>query len=530
MGAKSGFSGSGSLAPAPCANPLSAPPCIESAYNSARTNGYRSVKFTILSHAGLLLEHAGKQILIDPWLVGSCYWRSWWNYPPVSPQLVESLQPDYIFLTHLHWDHFHGPSLRKFSRSTPVVIPKDHFTRMLDDLRAMKFENVIELPHGGHFSIAPDFRVSSYHFLPTTDSALVIEAGQYVVLDANDCKLMGLPLKQLKKRHPRIDFLLRSHSSANDRLCYEFTDTVNVYADDPTRYSELFAAFTNSIKPRYAIPFASNHCHLHADTFHYNLHIQTPDTVARDFAALVKQDGAPVTEVVTMISGDSWDEQRGFTLQAHDYFSERPHHLAEYRLQVQDKLRETQAKEDKAQISLPVVAEYFAKFTRAIPWPVRLMFRQTPLLFVLKSGAGQRYFRYELPRGKVEELAEDPAGQRMLRFFSSAALFQHAMRSRMFAHMSISKRVIYRVQRQDLRRMQLFNLLLKLYEYELIPLHRLFRWRLVEAYARRWREVILYLQIGIDVWLRRLDPLAVEHKYLDAPAASTAGITSPANQ
>ncbi|MGH6630221.1 MAG: hypothetical protein ACREB3_10860, partial [Burkholderiales bacterium] len=361
--------------------------------------------------------------------------------------------------------------------------------------------------------------------------ALVIEAGQQVVLNANDSKLMGLPLKQLKERHPRVDFLLRSHSSANDRLCYEFTDAVNIYADDPTRYSELFAAFANNIKPRYAIPFASNHCHLHADTYHYNLHIQTPDTVARDFAELANQQaGVPVTEVVTMISGDSWDEKLGFTLQSHDYFSQRERHLAEYRLQIQDKLRDAQLKEDKTQVSLPPIAEYFAKFTRAVPWPLRLMFRQTPLLFVLKSGASQRYFRYDLPRGKVEELAEDPAGQRMLRFFSSAALFQHAMRSRMFAHMSISKRVIYRVQQHDLRRMQLFNLLLKLYEYELIPLHRLFRWRLLEAYARRWREVILYLQIGFDIWFRRLDPLAIEHKYLGAAAAPTGGLATPVNR
>lgn len=478
------------------------------------------MKFTILSHAGLLVEHAGKQILVDPWLVGSCYWRSWWNYPPVSPQVIEGLRPDYIFLTHLHWDHFHGPSLRKFPRSTPVVIPKDHFTRMRDDLIAMKFEQVIELPHGGCFTIAPDFRVSSYHFLPTTDSALVIEAGKYVLLDANDCKLMGLPLRQLKKRHPQVDFLLRSHSSANDRLCYEFTDAVNIGADDPTRYSELFAAFANSIKPRYAIPFASNHCHLHADTYHYNLHIQTPDTVARDFATMARHDQTPRTEIVTMISGDSWAEQTGFTLQSHDYFSQRARHLEEYRQRVADKLRATQLKEDKTQISLPQVAQYCTEFTRAVPWPLRLMFRSTPLLFVLKAGAGQRYFRYDLPQGKVEELLADPAGERMLRFFTSAALFQHALRSRMFAHLSISKRVIYRVQHQDLRRMQLFNLLLKLYEYELIPLYRLFRWRLVEAYARRWREALLYLQIGIDVWLRRLDPLAIEHKYLDAPAAS----------
>ncbi len=477
------------------------------------------MKFTILSHAGLLIEHDGKQILFDPWLVGSCYWRSWWNYPPVSPQLIEGLKPDYIFLSHLHWDHFQGPSLRKFPRSTPVVIPKDHFTRMRDDLYGMKFGNVIELPHGGVFPVSPDLRVFSYHFLPTTDSALVIEAGRYVILNANDSKLMGLSLRQLQKRHPRIDFLLRSHSSANDRLCYELTDDSSTHADDPERYSELFCHFAYALKPRYAIPFASNHCHLHPETFRFNDHIQTPPAVERDFKAFKLRVGDLQTELTTMVSGDYWDEHSGFHIRQHDYFTNREQHLAEYRARVQEKLRETQAREDRVRMPVDVVSAYFAKFTRAVPWPLRLMFRQTAILFVLKAGDGEQYFRYELAKGLITELAEDPGDTSVLRFLTAAALFQHAIKSRMFAHLSISKRVLYRVKKRDLRRMQLFNLLLKLYEYELIPMHRLFRWRLIEAYARRWREAMLYVQIAFDLWVRRLDPLVLEHKYLGGLAA-----------
>src|SRR6185295_4916310 len=74
--------------------------------------------FQILSHAGLLVQGAGKTLVCDPWLVGSAYWRSWWNYPPVPRGLAESLRPDFIYLTHVHWDHFHGPTLRKFPRDT----------------------------------------------------------------------------------------------------------------------------------------------------------------------------------------------------------------------------------------------------------------------------------------------------------------------------------------------------------------------------------------------------------------------------
>ena len=80
------------------------------------------MKFTILSHAGLLVESGGASVLCDPWLVGSCYWRSWFNFPEPDPELIRDLAPTWLFLTHLHWDHFHGPSLRRFPRDTPVLV------------------------------------------------------------------------------------------------------------------------------------------------------------------------------------------------------------------------------------------------------------------------------------------------------------------------------------------------------------------------------------------------------------------------
>src|SRR5688572_18674670 len=90
-----------------------------------------TMEFKILSHAGLIVTaNSGKTLVCDPWLIGSSYWRSWWNYPPVSKSLVDSLKPDYIYLTHIHWDHFHGPSLKKFSPDTCIIVPKGNYSRM----------------------------------------------------------------------------------------------------------------------------------------------------------------------------------------------------------------------------------------------------------------------------------------------------------------------------------------------------------------------------------------------------------------
>ena len=56
------------------------------------------MKFTILSHASMIIEHNDHKIVIDPWLLGSCYWRSWWNFPEPSPELIYNLKLIYTYI------------------------------------------------------------------------------------------------------------------------------------------------------------------------------------------------------------------------------------------------------------------------------------------------------------------------------------------------------------------------------------------------------------------------------------------------
>ena len=227
--------------------------------------------FQTLSHAGLKVVAAGKALVCDPWLVGSTYWRSWWNYPPVPATLVESVRPDFIYLTHLHWDHFQGVSLKRFDPDTPVLIPFDRYERFSRDLRKIGMRDVRELKHGERVELAPGLAIRSFHFAPfITDSAVAIEAEGVVLLNANDAKFAGAPLDQILKAYPRVDFCFRSHSSANARACYHFLDAPDESGDDNEHYLRAFALFIARVRPRYAIPFASNSCLLHDDVFDLN--------------------------------------------------------------------------------------------------------------------------------------------------------------------------------------------------------------------------------------------------------------------
>jgi UDP-MurNAc hydroxylase len=291
------------------------------------------MEFEILSHAGLKVEHDGKTLVIDPWLIGSCYWRSWWNYPPVDPQRTRQLRADYVYLSHIHWDHFHGPSLRALGKEVQILIPEDRYTRMRDDLRSMGFKRVIEIAHAKPFSLTPDFCITPFLFFPMTDSMLAVKAGNTVLLDANDCKMCGFPLKQVKSRYPSVDFVLRSHSSANTRVCHEFLDHHrNDYelVDTKEDYLRSFCNFMSAIQPRYAVPFASNHCHLHRDTLRFNRFQQTPKDAEQYFRNYKTQN--PIrTELVTMLPGSIWDERRGFTLAPeNEWFIDRDSRIESY--------------------------------------------------------------------------------------------------------------------------------------------------------------------------------------------------------
>ena len=288
------------------------------------------MKFTILSHAGMLVESENKSILLDPWLIGSTYWRSWWNYPTPPNELIRNLSPDYIYMTHLHWDHFHGPSLQSlFSKSQKFIVPKFHTKRMVKDLNFLGFKNIYEIEHGEHFKISQNFSIASFQVGIIADSTCVIYDKNVTLLNMNDCKLFGLPLKQITNQFPKIDFFFRSHSSASPiPYCFDdYSSNNQKYKKirPPNEYIEEFCLSALKVKARFAIPFASNHCFLHKETFKYNKLAVSPDLIPPRFSQLALERNSN-SECKVMPPGSSWDFKKGFNIKDFD-FSKRELHL-----------------------------------------------------------------------------------------------------------------------------------------------------------------------------------------------------------
>jgi UDP-MurNAc hydroxylase len=446
------------------------------------------MKFTILSHAGLLAEHDGVSVVCDPWLIGSCYWRSWWNFPEPDPRLMENLHPQFIYLTHLHWDHFHGPSLRKFfDPKTTVLVPKVPTRRMVQDLNWLGFHNVVEIPHGRAQRLGPDFELRSYQFGLTVDSAAVISGGGYTLFNCNDCKFFGLPLRQVLRDYPKIDFLFRSHSSASPvPLCVEDHAKLLPINDASYDSADQFARCAIFTGARYAVPFASNHCFLHAETRHFNSTATTPDLAKSRYAQIAAQAGVG-TECVVMPPGSSWSDAGGFDVVPFD-FAQREKYIDMMLERNAAKLSTHALAEGEAVADFQAFKTYFDQFLRAVP----RMFRRrklSPLVFRVRDSSGIHHWRIATVRGAVTVI--DGAPTNCVVFEVHAAVLNDCTRQKMFSVWSASKRIkIHLPSAEALEHANLWFTLLDLYEVDLLPLHKNFSLRALGVRLRRWREPI----------------------------------------
>ena len=446
------------------------------------------MEFTVLSHAGLLVEHRGVRIVSDPWLIGSCYWRSWWNFPEPPAALVHDLRPDYVYLTHLHWDHFHGVSLQKlFPPSTKILVPLVPTRRMVKDLEWLGFHDVTEVPHGGRVQLGEDFTLHSYQFGPAVDSAMVLEVGGSTLFNSNDCKLFGLPLKQITDRHRRFDFVFRSHSSASPiPYCIEGYRESFPHLRSQDDYVEEFSRFALSIGARYAIPFASNHCFLHRETVHFNDTAVLPTDVEAHHRALAARSGID-SRCVVMAPGSRWSDASGFDLVPFDY-AQRAERLAELAARHAETLERQYATEEETRFDAAAFRAYFERFVAAVPGLLRSRF-SSPVVFRTADKDGVHHGRIDLRARRVDFVDGPAEGDIVVE--TPALVLNDCTRNTMFSVWAASKRLRIRLPTPaHLDRLVGFLLLLDLLELDTLPLRRNFAPRSLGVRLRRWREVV----------------------------------------
>ncbi|WP_343630938.1 MBL fold metallo-hydrolase [Roseateles sp.] len=454
------------------------------------------MEFKVLSHASLLVKQGGASILMDPWLLGSCYWRSWWNFPePVFDQ-SELAAVDAVVISHVHWDHWHGPTLKKLLRGKRIIVPDEPGLRSAEDLQAIGFKDVVRLPHGKPLKIG-DLTLTMYQFgRYLNDAAIVVEGGGTVLLNANDAKIAGAALQNIVNRHGKIDFAFRSHSSANARVCFKVIGDESFVADDREHYFRSFQGFMDAVKPRHAVPFASNHCHLHDDVYGMNGYISNPLQL-REYC-----DRAPNVDwkLQVMMPGSTWSSERGFSLRPETEFENLKESLSAYREKVSATLVKYTEQENAVKINDRMV-ERFMEYFKAKGRPAGCA---GDLTLTVRWPDGRRQsYDCHIDTQTFEVLPEERGPQAGLPVIEMPAIvFRDAVVKNMFHHAGISKRCLYIAANQlDMDRLVRIVGFLDNYELGVFPKRWAYQKRLYGAYVRRWRELFVYAHA---LWLLKV--------------------------
>jgi L-ascorbate metabolism protein UlaG (beta-lactamase superfamily) len=104
-------------------------------------------RLTWIGHSTVLIELDGTRILTDPVLRDRLAVLR--RVAPLADADVRDV--DAILVSHVHYDHLDLPSLRRFARSTPLVVP-DGAGR---HVRSLRFTNVREIACGEQVRLGP---------------------------------------------------------------------------------------------------------------------------------------------------------------------------------------------------------------------------------------------------------------------------------------------------------------------------------------------------------------------------------------
>ncbi len=159
------------------------------------------VQVISVGHAGFRIETKAGAILCDPW-VNTAYFASWFPLPDNSELDWDALGDcDYLYVSHLHADHFDAKNLRAHvNKDATVLLPDFPVPDLRRELEQLGFHRFFETtdsvkhrvsgPKGHHDVMIISLRAPADG--PIGDSGLVVDDGETVCFNMNDARPVDL--------------------------------------------------------------------------------------------------------------------------------------------------------------------------------------------------------------------------------------------------------------------------------------------------------------------------------------------------
>ena len=233
------------------------------------------MKVTFLGHIGLFIETRYGSILCDPWF-NPAYFASWFPFPSNEEVDRERLShPTYLYVSHLHHDHFDPQFLREHVSKDATVILPDYPLNLLERrLRELGFTKFLQTKNAQALEV-DGLRLMVMAMTapidgPLGDSSLVVDDGETRILNQNDSRPIDIDL--LNSFGPFDAHFVQFSGAIWYPMVYQFPEKMMQALGRKKRENEMARAlrYIREVGASYVVPSAGPPCFLDDHLFAFN--------------------------------------------------------------------------------------------------------------------------------------------------------------------------------------------------------------------------------------------------------------------
>jgi UDP-MurNAc hydroxylase len=251
------------------------------------------MKITFLGHAGLFIETRYGSILSDPWF-NPAYFASWFPFPSNDGVDADAIgDPDYLYVSHLHYDHMDPAFLReRVSKRATVILPDYPLPLLEERLRSYGFTRFLHTRHletvevdGLKLTVAAMVAPTDG---PIGDSGMIVDDGAHRVFDQNDSR--PIDIEQVAGMGPFDAHFVQYSGAIWYPFVYDYPPRMLEALGKKKRANEMARAlrYINEFDARWVVPSAGPPCFLDEDLFRWNDFDRDPANTFPDQTAFLE--------------------------------------------------------------------------------------------------------------------------------------------------------------------------------------------------------------------------------------------------
>ncbi len=238
-----------------------------------------------IGNATLIAHDGGPLLATDPWYgdVDPAYFGSWRLTHAIPAEQREDIEnAKFIWFSHAHPDHLNPDSVKSF-QAKKILLPDHHGRRVADDLLQQGYD-VTVLKDRSWFRLSDRVRVMTVCDF-YQDSALILEMGDSLVINANDCGLKDARnfIRKLTRNYKKVYLLkLQGHG---DATMINIFDEAGRRIPRPPRQAigRQLSAEALDLGATHVMPFSTFHAYQRDDSVWANEHTVQVDEFTKGF-------------------------------------------------------------------------------------------------------------------------------------------------------------------------------------------------------------------------------------------------------